>query len=231
MLRQVGEIIKTVALLTLPIAVLVLGIWFMSTASKQAQLKALSIFALLVATCVTLALLMLVVVWWYASSRWIPFAIGLGLAITFYVWFLVASVFFVIDEFFATKFGRSWMDFKTPPSLREPMAATLGAIFLVASFFPLWVVVKRRDSWAERVDQVKLFLAFFLAGISILATSKILDPLAGTDLDNYLQRHLGNWGQHWDMILLLGAIALASIATLIFPSKKDLSKFVSVKYR
>jgi hypothetical protein len=214
-----AELIKTVALWTLPTLAVIFGIWFVDRVSKHMQMKVVSIFVLLIASFLFLIVVVLFL-YWLGTDRWFLPAIGLGLLFTFYVYFLVASVFFVIDEFFATNFGRSWLDFKIPQPLKEPMTATLGAIFLLASLFLFWVIVKTKGGWAERVDHFKAFLAFFLGGIFILATSKALDPLVGTNLGNSLLSHLGHWGQHAQLIIDLGAIALASIAALVLPSKK-----------
>jgi hypothetical protein len=216
-----AKFIKWVALCTLPTLAILFGGWFLSKSSEQTQLKAASIFVLLIASLASLIVGALLLYFWRGSGRWIPLAIGLGLLFTFYVYLWVASLFFVIDEFFAINFGRSWLDFKVPQPLRNPILATLGAIFLVASFFVFRFIVRTESSWAERVDNFKVPVGFFLGGIFLLATSKVLDPLFGTSRGNSLRSHLGHWGQHAQLIQYLAAIALASIAVLILPSKKN----------
>jgi cytochrome bd-type quinol oxidase subunit 2 len=216
-----AELIKWVALCTLPTLAIIFCFWFLSRTSEQTQMKFWSIVVLLIVIFVSLMVVVLILYWWYGTDRRILPAIGLGLLLTFYAYMLAAAAFFVVDEFFATNFGRSWQDFKIPQPLQEPITATLGAIFLLASLFTLWIIVTTKDSWAERADKFKAFLAFFLAGISILATSKVLDPLLGTSLGNSLRSHFGHWGQHAKLIVDLGAIALATIAILFLPSKRD----------
>jgi len=216
-----AEFIKWVALCTLPTLAILFGSWFLSRSSEQTQLKAVSIFLLLVASFVSLIIGVVLPYFWRESGHWILPAIGLGLLFTFYVYFWVASLFFVIDEFFATNFGRNWLDVKVPQPLRNPIFATLGAIFLVASFFLFRFIVRTEGSWAERADNFKIPVGFFLFAIFLLATSKVLDPLLGTNRGNSLRSHLAHWGQHAQLIQYLAAIALASIAVLILPSKKN----------
>ena len=216
-----AEFIKWVALCTLPTLAILFGSWFLSRSSEQTQLKAVSIFLLLVASFASLIIGVVLLYFWRESGHWILPAIGLGLLFTFYVYFWVASLFFMIDEFFATNFGRNWLDVKVPQPLRNPIFATLGAIFLVASFFLFRFIVRTEGSWAERADNFKIPVGFFLFAIFLLATSKVLDPLLGTNRGNSLRSHLAHWGQHAQLIQYLAAIALASIAVLILPSKKN----------
>jgi len=93
--------------------------------------------------------------------------------------------------------------------------------FLLASLCYFAIIATKKDGWAERADHFKAFLAWFLGGIFILVTSKVLDPLIGANLGHSLRGHFGDWNQHAELIVDLSAIALASIAALILPSKKD----------
>jgi hypothetical protein len=216
-----AELIKLVAKCTLSTLAIILGGWFFSRSSEQTQVKVGSIIVLLVVSFAFLAVVVLVLYYWSMTDRTILPAIGLGLLFAFYVYLLAASVFFVIDEFFATNFERSWASGEIPKRLQEPFTATLGAILLLVSLFLFWAIVTTEGGWAERADSFKCFVAFFLGGISILATSEALDPLVGTNLGNSLRSHLGHWGQHAaELIVDLGAIAVASIAALFFPSKR-----------
>jgi hypothetical protein len=214
-----AELIKLALRALLALAV-IFGIWFLSTTSEQTQLKAGSIVVLLITSFMLLGVVALFVYWWYETRRGILSAIGLGLLATFYIYFLVASIFFVIDEFFATNFGRSWLDFKIPQPLQEPFTAALGALFILASLYYFGIIVTK-GGWAERADHFKAFVAWFLCGIFLLVTSKALDPLVGTNLGNSLRVHFGHWDQHAKLIVDLGAIALATVAALVFPFKKN----------
>jgi hypothetical protein len=216
-----AKLIGWVALTTGPWLAVGFGWWFFSRSSEQTQLKAVSIFVLLVASLVSLFVGAFYLYFWRESGHSILLAIGFGLLFTFYVYFWMVSLFFVIDEFFATNFGRSWQDFKVPQPFRDPIIATLGVIFLVGSFFVFRLIIRTEGSWAERADDFKVPVGFFLGGIFLLATSKALDPLLGTHRGNSLRSHLGQWGQHAQLIVWLAAIALASIAVLVLPSKKD----------
>jgi hypothetical protein len=216
-----AQLIGWVAATTLPWLAFGFGWWFFSRSSEHTQLKAISIFVLLVVSLASLFVGGFFLYFWRDSGRWIPLAIGLGLVFSFYVYAWVLSLFFVIDEFFATNFGRSWENFKVPQPLRDPIIATLGVIFLVGSFFVSRLIVRAEGSWAERYDSFKVSVGFFIGGIFLLATSKALDPLLGTHRGNSLRSHLGQWSQHAQLIQCLAAIALASIAVLLLPSKKD----------
>jgi hypothetical protein len=106
-----------------------------------------------------------------------------------------------------------------------PAVAAFGVVVLLLSLVYVFILVKDRDSfWAERFLNFRVFALWFLCGIYLLLSSKVLDPVLGAAFGDSLVKFLSPLtGDHPEYSLLVGilAIVLASVVTLWYEYRKQ----------